>query len=122
MNSNGKNDILDHVPFSDDHFHRLIQNCSIDLKIISTPTTFDDDHYSISTFNINRTVEDVSQLMDFASQLYNRFDNQFKHNAKIRRVCPNPNCKSKYAYFYEDFLYCPKCGTKLITTRDNRKE
>ena len=122
MNSNGKNDILEHVQFSDDHFYRLIQNCSIDLKIISTPAAFDDDHYSISAFNINRTVEDVSQLMDFASQLHNRFDDQFKHNAKIRRVCPNLNCKSKYAYFYEDFLYCPKCGTELITTRDDRKD
>lgn len=76
-----------HVPFSDDQFYRYI----------------------------NRTAEDVSQLIDL-------FDDQFKHNAKIRRVCPNLNCNSKYAYFYEDFLYCPKCGTELLTTRDDRKE
>lgn len=113
---------MDHVPFSDDQFYRLLQSCSIDLKLISTPAAFESGRYDICALYIDRTVKDVSQLMDLASQLHNRFNDQFKSNAKIRRVCPNPNCNSKYAYFYEDFLYCPKCGTELITTRDDRKD
>ena len=115
---------MDHVPFSDDQFYRLLQNCSIDLKLISTTAAgiYDGGWYDTYALYIERTCEDISQLMDLASQLHNRFDDQFKHNSKIRRVCPNPNCKSKYAYFYEDFLYCPKCGTELVTTRDDRKE
>ena len=116
-----RTDILDHVPFSDEQFYRLMQNCSIDLKSISTPFTFESSRYDNCVY-VNKTVEEVSQLLNLASQLHNRFDDQFKHNAKIRRVCPNPNCKSKYAYFYEDFLYCPKCGTELVTTRDDRKD
>lgn len=113
---------MDKVPFSDDQFYRLIQNRSIDLKMISTPAAFDGGRYDICALYINRTVEDVSQLLDFAGQLHNRFDDQFKRSSKIRRVCPNRDCKGKYAYFYEDFLYCPKCGTKLLTTRDDRKD
>lgn len=117
-----RNDILEDVPFSDDQFYRLMQNCSIDLKLISTPAAFESGRYDICALYINRTVKDVSQLMNLARQLHDRFHNQFKDNVRVRRVCPNPNCKNKYAYFYEDFLYCPKCGTELLTTRDDRKD
>lgn len=110
------------IKFSDDQFYRLMQNCSIDLKLISTPAAFESGRYDICELYINQTVQDVSQLMDLASQLHNRFDDQFKGSSKVRRVCQNPNCKSRYAYFYEDFLYCPKCGTELLTTRDDRKD
>ena len=119
---------MDHVPFSDDQFYRLMQNCYIDLKLISTPfegvrgTQFENGRYDICERYINQTVQDVSQLIDLAGQLHDRFHNQFKNNIDVRRICPNPDCKSRYAYFYEDFLYCPKCGTKLVTTRDDRKE
>ena len=59
-----------------------------------------------------------SQHIEIESVLANRFSDQFRNDQAPCRVCNNPNCKSQYAYFYDDFLYCPRCGTKLKTVHE----
>mgnify|MGYP007101848240 CR=1 FL=1 len=110
-----KKDILE-VPFTEDHFYRCMTNIRLSLRSICQPghiiTQDDSDEAWLAT-------EEACSIM---RQLEDRLHTQFKRNCRIRRVCPNPDCKGIYAIFYEDFLYCPKCGTKLLTTYDEREQ
>lgn len=113
QNGNRNEDIK--VPFTEDNFFRCMTNIRLSIRSICRPghviTKDDSDEAWLAT-------EEACSLM---RQLEYHLHTQFKHSCKVRRVCPNPDCKSIYAIFYEDFLYCPKCGTELVTTRDDRK-
>lgn len=104
------------VPFTEDNFFRCMTNIRLTIRSICRPghiiTKDDSDEAWLAT-------EEACSLM---RQLEYHLHTQFKHNCKVRRVCPNPECKGIYAIFYEDFLYCPKCGTELVTTRDDREK
>ena len=90
------------IPFTEDQFFRIITNA----RILSR-----DLHKN----GYGRLQETIDQLIDYAGSCHDLFANQFHHSPRARRICPNTECHSIYAYFYEDFLYCPKCGTKLET-------
>lgn len=105
------------MEFIEDHFYRVMQNLDIVCKQLTTP-----QRLIITDEWKSRLRIACEEARDIAYMLHENFSGQFNHNPKVRRVCPNPECKHIYAYFYEDFLYCPKCGTKLVTTRDDRKE
>ena len=102
------------MTFSEENFYRTMTNLHIYTKIFTRPGYVPTKESQSELYNI---VEETTQM---SYMLHDNFHNQFNHNPKVRRVCPNENCHHIYAYFYEDFLYCPKCGTKLITTRDDR--
>lgn len=90
------------MSFTEDQFFRITTN----TRILSR-----DLHKN----GYGKLKESIDQLIDYAGSCHDMFANQFHHNPRARRICPNPECHSIYAYFYEDFLYCPKCGTKLET-------
>lgn len=105
------------MTFSEENFYRTMTNLHIITKHLTMP-----EHRVLTEEDQSRLYIAVEEATKMAYMLERNFFEQFKHTPRIRRVCPNPECKCIYAYFYEDFLYCPKCGTKLITTRDDRKE
>lgn len=105
------------MEFIEDNFFRVMTNLHIVCKQATSPSCI------VMTEDLkHRLYAACEEASDIAYMLHENFSGQFNHNPKVRRVCPNPECKHIYAYFYEDFLYCPKCGTKLVTTRDDRKE
>ena len=100
--------MIDHIPFTEDHVFRVSTNLRVTSKSIVRPgrtITYADQE------QMNMAVEEA---MDIYHQLADKFSDQFHHNPGARRVCPNPACHHIYAFFYDDFLYCPQCGTKLI--------
>lgn len=96
------------IPFTEDQVHRLINNLSID-----------NHNFELQS---KRYVQDMNDAMNLLGMFNDIFTERYNHNSYVRRVCDNPDCKSVYAYFYEDWHYCPKCGTKLRTTRDERTD
>lgn len=90
------------MPFTEDQFFRISTN----VRILSR---------NLHKEGYGELQESINQLLDYAGSCHDKFADQFRHNPRARRICPNPKCHSIYAYFYEDFLYCPKCGTKLET-------
>lgn len=90
------------MPFTEDQFFRISTN----TRILSR---------DLHKEGYGELKESIEQLLDYAGSLHDKFADQFHHIPRTRRICPNPECHSIYAYFYEDFLYCPKCGTKLET-------
>lgn len=88
------------MPFTEDQFFRITTN----VRILSR------DLYKNGYGELQ---ESIDQLIDYAASYHDKFADQFHHNPRARRICPDPECHSIYAYFYEDFLYCPKCGTRL---------
>lgn len=67
-------------------------------------------NYRVAKKNFDRSAND---LEEFAMEMYSKIADQFKHDPSARRWCPNPFCETVYAYFFTDWEYCPKCGTKL---------
>lgn len=90
------------IPFTEDQFFRITTN----VRILSR---------NLHKEGYGELQESIDQLLDYAGSCHDKFADQFHHNPRARRICPNPECHGIYAYFYEDFLYCPKCGTKLET-------
>lgn len=114
QNGNRKETI--EVPFTEDNFIRCMTNIRLSIRSVCRTghviTQDDADKMYLVT-------EEACSIMQ---QLECHLHTQFKHNSKVRRVCPNTDCKNLYAIFYEDFLYCPKCGTALVTTRDDHSQ
>lgn len=90
------------IPFTEDQFFRISTN----TRILSR---------NLHKEGYSELQESIDQLLDYAGSCHDKFADQFHHNPRARRICPNPECHGIYAYFYDDFLYCPKCGTKLET-------
>ena len=90
------------MPFTEDQFFRITTN----VRILAR---------NLLKEGYSELQESIDQLIDYASSCHDKFTDQFHHDPRARRICPNPECHGIYAYFYEDFLYCPKCGTKLET-------
>lgn len=96
------------LPFSEDQFIRVSTNLRICFRNVCRPGDI------VTEEQCKRLYVAAEEACDMMHQLDYNFSSQFHHNPRARRVCPNQNCHSIYAYFYEDFLFCPKCGTKLI--------
>lgn len=92
--------------FSEDNFYRIMTNLSVCSRPISLRRQLSQKEFE----NLDMAISDVTDMM---GMFHDRFASQFKHDPRKRRCCPNDNCQSIYAYFYDDFHYCPKCGTKL---------
>lgn len=82
--------------FSDENFYRLSQNLSIDSRLVKN----------------ERIQEDLYDAIGMLNMYHQKFEGQFNRGARSR--CPNPECKCVYAYFYDDFKFCPRCGAELI--------
>lgn len=109
------------LKFSEETFDRLMQNGSIWIRSLETaPRSKSMPNLIILQMElVDAITRDMQQMMEMMGMYESKFRSQFKPGT--RRVCENPNCMHTYAYFYDDFLYCPKCGTKLKDT-DNKKE
>ena len=109
------------LKFSEDTFNRLMQNGDIRVRNLENAPRSKQfpDIVGLQTELVDAVARDMRQMMEMMGMYERKFGSQFKLGT--RRVCENPNCMHKYAYFYDDFLYCPKCGTKL-TIMDNKKE
>ena len=98
-------------PFTDDQFHRVSTNLHILVNRLtrrSNTTLTPEDKYDLYVA--------ATEMDTMAHMLYDRFFLQFNHNPSARRVCPNPNCHHIYAFFFDDWKYCPQCGTRLVKT------
>ena len=109
--------------FTEDNFHRTLNNLAVSVRSIIDYPCGKAEHdkelfFIVRTEDGNRLSREIREFEEVASLLNSHFSEQFHHNSSARRVCPNPDCHGIYAYFYEDFLYCPKCGTKLATSKD----
>ena len=118
---------MDKTIFTEDNFYRTLTNMSIAMRgTIEYPCgKAERDNsmwFAIQTKDANNLSRAVREFEEMAFMLECNFSDQFHHTSTIRRICENPNCHTIYAYFYEDFLYCPKCGTKLTETRNDLKE
>lgn len=104
------------MKFTEDNCHRIINNLSIIVEGRLSRAARREEPYILIT---KKEAVDMSNCAreagEMVSMLADNFSDQFHHNPRTRRICPNEKCKTVYAYFYEDFLYCPKCGTKLTT-------
>lgn len=114
---------MNHPIFTQDEFHRTLTNLSIvEHQTISYPCSKAERDYrrsfSISVNDANNLNRRINDFVLMAVLLERHFSDQFKHNPKARAICPNPDCHGIYAYFYEDFRFCPKCGTKLEFTNE----
>lgn len=98
------------IPFTEDQWWRIINN----LHCTTHSLKYKEEVYpKISDNERNCMVKAIEDIEQFSYKLYSKFDDQFKHNPEARRVCSNHKCHSIYAYFFEDWKYCPKCGSKL---------
>ena len=97
-----KDEKSEKIPFTEDQFFRITTN----VRILSR---------KLPKEGYSELHGSIDQLIDYAESCHDKFADQFHHNSRARRICTNPECHGIYAYFYEDFLYCPKCGTKLET-------
>lgn len=101
------------IPFTEDQWWRVVNNLHCTMHSLKYLEEFypriDDDERE-------RMVKAIEEFEQFSYKLYDKFGDQFHHHPDARSVCPNPDCHNIYAYFFEDWKYCPKCGTKLIFT------
>lgn len=104
-------------PFTLDEFWRVNNNFSITLVSLTRK-----DKTTLTEEDKNRLYRDAIAFEQMALRLYENFADQFKHNPRARRVCPNPKCHHIYAYFFEDWTHCPLCGTKLVKTEQEAEE
>ena len=114
---------MDNPIFTQDEFHRTLTNLSaVERQVISYPCgKAEREHqsnFSISVKDANELGRCIYDFVLMAGFLEHHFSDQFKHNSKARAICPNQDCHGIYAYFYEDFRFCPKCGTKLKFTNE----
>lgn len=112
--------------FTEDNYHRTLTNLAVTIRsCIDYPCgkaeRNNQDYFPMSVKDANQISRNVREFEEVSSLCERHFFDQFHHTSKVRRICENPDCHGIYAYFYEDFLYCPKCGTKLTTTRDTRE-
>lgn len=101
------------IPFTEDQWWRVTNNLHVtthSLKYLEKVYPRIDDQER------ERMVQAIDEFHQFAYQLYHNYADQFHHNPSARSCCPNPDCKGIYAYFWSDWNYCPKCGTKLKKT------
>ena len=111
------------MKFTEENFFRIINNFGIVVthKFYKTKQPY----IIISRKEANDMRRCSEEIVGMACMLQDKFAKQFHHNPRARKICPNEDCKTIYAYFYEDFVYCPKCGTKLTTgvkKHDRKKE
>ena len=101
-------------PFTEDQFHRISTNLHIIVSRLTrredTLLTPEDKHDLYVAFE---------EMNTMAHLLFDRFFLQFNHSPSARRICPNPRCRHIYAFFFDDWRYCPQCGARLIKTMYN---
>jgi hypothetical protein len=110
--------------FTEENFHRTLTNLAISVRgIIDYPcgkaVRENQKHFPVTTQDACELSRRVREFEEVAMLHYLNFSNQFHHTPKFRAICENPECHNIYAHFYEDWRYCPKCGTKLTITREN---
>lgn len=101
------------IPFTEDQWWRVVNNLHVKIHNLQISEEF---YPTIDNEERSEIAEAIDQFENMAYQLYNNYANQFHHNPRARACCPNPECKGIYAYFWSDWNYCPKCGTKLEKT------
>lgn len=117
MNHEVANNENEYIPiFTEDNFHRTITNMSIACRsILDYPVgKAQREKSSVIVMTVEdafRLARSIQELEELACLLNHNITKQFHHGK--RRICENPDCHHIYAYFYEDFRYCPLCGTKL---------
>lgn len=101
------------MKFTEENFFRIMTNFGIVVthKFYKTKEPF----IIIPREEADKMLRCSEELVEMAYALEDEFAEQFHWNSRARKNCPNENCKTIYAYFYEDFIFCPKCGTKLTT-------
>lgn len=101
--------------FSEDIYYGLCQNAGIlihrlDNALHNAKTDAEMTTLPLQVVTaVRRNIEEWSRFGSGFNHFYNI---QFKCGK--RKICPNKDCASSYAYFYDDFKFCPKCGYKLI--------
>ena len=101
------------IPFTEDQWWRVVNNLHVATHILK----YKEEVYSrIDDKERDKIISAIEEFENMAYQLYNNFAEQFNHDSTARSYCPNPECKNSYAYFWTDWDYCPKCGTKLEKT------
>ena len=106
-----------YVNFSEDTYFKLLQNASIWKKCLNRSKSThvgNSNLVMVSGDVVDGIDRDLSAWCRFAGEFNSAFYNQFSRG--VRKVCTNPLCNAQYAYFYADFAYCPKCGTRLMCT------
>ena len=102
--------------FSDEILTKLATNVSIYQRQMEIwiPNEYPSDAsiMPIPIWLIKGINKDLTEWVKFADGFGRFYHEQFKPGKRM--FCPNKKCKSRYAYFYDDFLYCPKCGHKLV--------
>lgn len=98
-------------PFTEDQFHRTTNNLRITVNRLTRRS-----NSSLTPEDKSRLYSDFCAVDTMATLLYMRFFVQFNHKPSARRICPNPDCHHIYAFFFDDWEYCPQCGTKLLKT------
>ena len=105
------------LPFTSDQFHRVTNNLRLTSKILTLPRHKSEDGkiYTCNEKEIKDLSVAVDDALDFIGSLSYHIEKQFE-NGSTRKTCPNKECHTVYAFFYENFKYCPYCGTELVVT------
>lgn len=100
--------------FSEDTYHKLAQNASVYLRqldCVFDRTNSENGLALVPLWVVRGIYHDLEEWCRFASGFESFYNQQFKYGK--RKICPNKDCASHYAYFYDDFRFCPKCGREL---------
>ena len=112
--------------FTEDQALRIANNfnCRIHYFMRKHKTLLDKDTSAIIVDDreMGNLYEAALEFESMYWALFNNFCDQFHHSPKARSICPNPDCKGIYAYFFEDWKHCPKCGTKLEFSYINKED
>ena len=86
------------MKFTEENFFRIMTNFGIVVthKIYKTKGPF----ILISREEADEMLRCSEELVEMAYALENKFAGQFHHSPRARKICPNKNCKTVYAYFY----------------------
>lgn len=105
--------------FSSDEYHRISNRLSMVYKQLLAPSHINkNDHGKTYIYNyaeMKDFSEAVESGLDFMGYLAHHIEKQFE-NGSTRKTCPNKDCHTIYAFFYENFKYCPYCGSELVVT------
>lgn len=108
--------MINSIPFTEDAWWNVSNSLSVNSHILKLKNWRE----LMTEEDVTRLLESIEQYRDFASTLYSKYADQFIHDPQSRSVCPNPKCHNVYAYFWDDWKYCPKCGTALKFTYKNQ--
>lgn len=105
------------MQFTSDEYAKVTSNLAHRSKILSILhyRNPDDKTCTFDIKDVDNLRDAIEKGLNFMAVLSHNIYKQFE-NGSTRKTCPNKDCHTIYAFFYENFKYCPYCGAELVVT------